>query len=429
MNFSKVRLYITFFILITSIFLTSCQTVGPLEEHQQQYTSMESFFIDKGYPSFDTTTPEFFYTGRDWNAKSLALIEEAKESIILSTFLGVTDISTVEVWQALANKAASGVKVYVIIDSSSNIQVFPHSREVVQSAFIYLKELGVNFVEYNSMSVSNIFFLPSLLDRDHRKYWVIDSSIVAVGGININHTSLNHPKGLGNIDIMGVVTSPSLAHYITSLFVETYNRYSPTHISLHDFSYQDESFSKDQQLHTAWAFDHYYQQRSVIKDMFDAFAFVAEEEIWMVQGYSFLSPALIKRIQYMLERGVKVNFILSKYATQEKYEKASFYSIVDLLEAGATVYVYDSPEKAFLHQKVIVADNRYSSFGSANYNFRSHTISRELNLVYDDEEIASNLMTFIDSLIENSTKVDLEYAKEFRTFSYFLTNLIMQVWG
>lgn len=429
MNFSKVVQHLVLIIIITAIFLTSCSTVGNLDKNQQEYTSMESFFTDKGHPSYYTTTPDFYYTGKDWNAKSLALIEEAKESIILSTFLGVTDPSTVEVWQALAKKAASGVNVYVIIDSSSNIQVVPKTKDFVQSAFVYLKELGVNFIEYNSLSISNIFFLPSLLDRDHRKYWVIDSSIVAVGGINVNHTSLNYPIGLGNVDIMGVVTSPSLAKYITSLFIETYNRYSPISLSLKDFSTQENSFSNEEALHEAWTLDHYYQGGAAVKDLFDAFALVTEEELWMVQGYSFLSPALIKRIQYILDKGVKVNFILSKNATQEKYEKASFYSMVDLLEAGATVYLYDSPENAFLHQKVVVADNRYSSFGSANYNFRSHTISRELNLVYDDKEIASTLMTFIDSLIEHSTKVDLEEAKEYRTFSYYLTNLIMQVWG
>ncbi|NCB01802.1 MAG: phosphatidylserine/phosphatidylglycerophosphate/cardiolipin synthase family protein [Spirochaetia bacterium] len=427
MNFLKVSHSYLFIVILSFFLFMSCSTVGNLPKEQSEFISMENFLEQKGYPSFATTSPEFYYTGRDWNKKCLELIEQAKESIILSTFLGVTDVSTIDVWNALAKKAASGVKVYIIIDSSSNVQSFPKSNEFVQSAYVYLKELGVNFVDYNSLSLSNIFFLPALLDRDHRKYWVIDSSIVAIGGINVNHTSLNYPVGLGNIDIMGVMASPSLANYVTSLFIDTYNRYSPTHLSIDDFPLKDETMGDSSK--TAFAIDHYWQEGMKIKDLFDVLALSTEKELWMVQGYTFLSPALIDRVKYVIDKGVKVNFILSKNATQEKYEKASFYSMVDLIESGATVYLFDSPDKAFLHQKVVVSDGRYSTFGSANYNWRSHTISRELNLMYDDEEIAASLLSFIDTLVEHSVVVDLEEAKKYRTLSYYLTSLFMQIWG
>jgi phosphatidylserine/phosphatidylglycerophosphate/cardiolipin synthase-like enzyme len=149
----------------------------------------------------------------------------------------------------------------------------------------------------------------------------------------------------------------------------------------------------------------------------------------MVQGYTFLTPELIDRIKFIVDKGVKVNFILSKNATQEKYELASMYSVVDLLETGATVYLYDSPDKAFLHQKVVVADKRYVTFGSANYNFRSHTISRELNLVYDDEQIAATLLEFIDTLVDHSVIMNIDEAKEYRSFRAWVNHVIMQVWG
>ena len=278
------------------------------------------------------------------------------------------------------------------------------------------------------MSLSNIFFLFSLLDRDHRKYWVIDQEIVSLGGININHTSLNYPVGVGHIDIMGLIEAPELATHLTSIFVDTYNKYAVKEISLTDFP-QKEKAVDNRFSHRGFVIDHNIQKGSAVRDMFDAFALVVEDELWMVQGYTFLSPALIKRIQYIVDKGVKVNFILSDNSSQAKYTDASFYSMAALLDSGATVYLYDSPEKAFLHQKIVVADNRYSTFGSTNYNFRSHTISRELNLMYDDEEIARDLMIFIDSLLEHSRKIDLEEAENYRSFSYYLTNLIMQVWG
>ena len=419
-------IFLTLFFLLGS---TGCATVGDLPKEQESFVSMKSFLEEKQFPSFKTSMPDFYYVGNDWKEESLQLIENAKDSILISTFLGVTDSCTKEVWDALAKKAASGVKVYLIVDSASNFQNIPETEDYVQSAFIYLKELGLNYVEYNSMSLSNVFFLFSLLDRDHRKYFIIDQKIVAVGGMNINHTSLNYPVGIGHTDIMGVITSPSLSHYLSGLFVDTYNRYSAKEINIDDFPINNGNDDEQDKNHTAYVVNHFYQEGLAVRDLFDSFALSAEKELWMVQGYTFLSPALIDRVKYIIDKGVKVNFILSDNSSQAKYTKASYHSMAELIEAGATVYLYDSPEKAFLHQKIAVADNRYLTFGSANYNFRSHTVSRELNLVYDDPEIASSLMTFIEYLLEHSRIIDLKEAEAYRSFDYYLTNLFMQVWG
>ncbi|MGD1833849.1 MAG: phospholipase D-like domain-containing protein [Sphaerochaetaceae bacterium] len=426
MNLHRVS---SFFLIIFLFLFFSCSTVGNLESESEHFDDIDTFLSEKGYPSFTTTLPDFYYTGESWKKASLDLIDKAQKSILVSTFLGVDDVSTEEIWQALADKAASGVKVYILIDSSSNFQPAPMTLDFVQAAYVHLKDLELKFAEYNPLSMSNLFFIPALLDRDHRKYWVFDSETVAVGGINVNHTSLNYPENLGNTDIMGVVKSADLARYITKIFIDTYNRYSAEYLSLSDFPYVDNEFNDTWSVSTAFAIDHYWQDGLAVKDLFDAFALSVEDELWMVQGYTFLTPQLIDRIQYITDKGVKVNFILSKNATQEKYELASMYSVADLLETGATVYLYDSPEKAFLHQKVVVGDRRYVTFGSANYNFRSHTLSRELNLVYDDERIAADLLSFIDTLVDHSVKMDIEEAQQFKTFRAWVNHVIMQVWG
>ncbi|MDC7245762.1 MAG: phosphatidylserine/phosphatidylglycerophosphate/cardiolipin synthase family protein [Sphaerochaetaceae bacterium] len=426
MNLHRVS---SFFLIIFLFLFFSCSTVGNLESESEHFDDIDTFLSEKGYPSFTTTLPDFYYTGESWKKASLDLIDKAQKSILVSTFLGVDDVSTEEIWQALADKAASGVKVYILIDSSSNFQPAPMTLDFVQAAYVHLKDLELKFAEYNPLSMSNLFFIPALLDRDHRKYWVFDSETVAVGGINVNHTSLNYPENLGNTDIMGVVKSADLARYITKIFIDTYNRYSAEYLSLSDFPYVDNEFNDTRSVSTAFAIDHYWQDGLAVKDLFDAFALSVEDELWMVQGYTFLTPQLIDRIQYITDKGVKVNFILSKNATQEKYELASMYSVADLLETGATVYLYDSPEKAFLHQKVVVGDKRYVTFGSANYNFRSHTLSRELNLVYDDERIAADLLSFIDTLVDHSVKMDIEEAQQFKTFRAWVNHVIMQVWG
>ncbi|MBN2860471.1 MAG: phosphatidylserine/phosphatidylglycerophosphate/cardiolipin synthase family protein [Sphaerochaetaceae bacterium] len=383
---------------------------------------------DKGYSSVSTGTPEFFYDGRSWKDELIELIEASNDSILVSTFLGNEHFSTDEIWQALKAKADSGVAVYIIIDASSQVQEVPQSPERVKSALYMLKDMGMNVVEYNPYSISNGLFLPNLFDRDHRKYFVFDSHTVALGGININHTSLYYPGGRGHIDLMGVMESPELASLLSEAFVDTYNRYTPYPVEL-DELFTSRIGSDNGQDHTAYLFNHYYQTGSTIEELFDIFAVLPKKEIWFVQGYTFLTPRLLGRIEHLEAQGVDVNVILSENGSKDKYNKAALYNILPLIEAGATVYLYDAPDDAFLHQKAIVADGRYVTFGSANYNFRSETLSRELNLFYDDEKIAEDLMGFIEILLADARIISAEEAARWRGFSYWYLHMVMQVWG
>jgi phosphatidylserine/phosphatidylglycerophosphate/cardiolipin synthase-like enzyme len=103
--------------------------------------------------------------------------------------------------------------------------------------------------------------------------------------------------------------------------------------------------------------------------------------------------------------------------------------MLDLIEAGARVYIYRNPLGAFLHLKLIVADGRLSAFGSANYNLRSQTLSREVAAVFDDAAVGELAMDHIQQLMPFTREVSREEAITYRNFGSFLYYLLMQVWG
>lgn len=415
-------------LMLCVFFLAACATSGSLPKLEQaaRGSTVHEYLKSQGYDTCSTSMPEFFYDGRQWKEELLRLIQESEKSILISTFLGNEHFSTDEIWRALKDKADSGVDVYIILDAASQVQAVPHEAEYVKSALFMLREMGMHVVEYNPFSMSHGLFLPSLFDRDHRKFYVFDGSISAVGGININHTSLYYPAGRGHVDLMGVVESPALAQELTDIFVSTYNRYSPEVIHPEMFTLPQGRASLSK---VAILFEQYFQDNHAVRDMFDAFAVFTQDELWMVQGYTFLNPGLEKRIRYLTDNGVKVHVILSEHASNEKYRKSALYNTLPLLEAGAAVYLYDAPDGSFLHMKLTVGDNRYVSFGSANYNYRSHTTSRELNLMYDDEQIAAESMEFIHQLMVYAEPVTKELARQWRSFSYWYYHMLMQVWG
>jgi cardiolipin synthase len=410
------------------VLLTSCSTTQHLDEMSSQHPSVAQIFQQEGIIAVESTYPVYWHTGQGWNTRSLELIESAQDYILISTFLGVEHPSTLPVWQALAEKAAQGVDVYIIIDSSSNFQMVPVTNERIQAAYMYLRDLGLHVVEYNSLSLSNLFYIPKLLDRDHRKYWVVDGQTLVVGGINVNQSSLDWPPGIGSVDTMAELHSPGATQEVVETFVATWNSYSPRRIETDRFPVVQELPPSDKTT-SLYLIDHYWPSHAVTSTVFDLFSIYAQQELWLIQGYTFLTPALLDRIRYAVDRGVTVNVMLSENATQPKYELASLHGVLDIIDAGATVYMYDDPEGSHLHGKFIIADRKLVTMGSINYNLRSETLSRELNLLFEDEQVAQDVMNHVDDLLPHCRVITREEAQSFRSLRSWYNYLLMQVWG
>lgn len=408
------------FSLITML---SCATIATGEQAIPH--TVDELLESYGFVRFPATMPVAYHTADSWHAESLALIESAEEYILISVFLGNYYSVTQEVWDALRAKVESGVAVYCIIDSASNFQTKPQESTIVPSAFTYLRKIGIQVVEYNPFSLNQFAFIPTLFDRDHRKFWIIDGKTIALGGTNINYSSLGEPVGSENIDSMVVLHSPKAIEAMIHSFVDTWNRYSPNALRAEDFavpSYADTESS-------LYLIDHKWPEQSETTLLFDALLQGTEEELWMVQSYSYLTGALKQRIKDATDRGVAVHVIVSENAGKRNYQQAIYHSLVDLIDAGATVYMFEAPNEVFLHLKLFVADERYTVFGSPNYNFRSQTLSRELAVLYDDAAIAHDALAHIDTLLQHCRVVDREEAKRLRTFSSLFYHLLMQVYG
>ncbi len=421
------------YLLLTGIALllavvSSCTTMGSLERSYDDFTGLDEFFEEHDIPQYESTLPRLYFTGTDWNERSLELIAGATDYILISIFLGNYHETTHDVWELLKKKMDEGVRVYLIVDSSSYFQFIPETDIVVPAIFNYLNDLGIPVVEYNPFSLSNLFFLPALLDRDHRKYWVVDGTYLSMGGINVNYTSLGLPPETGNIDTMAEVISPGAVQQIVTSFVDTWNAYSVDKLSTDDFHVPG-TLPHDEEVTSFWLVDHYWRGQAQVTPMFDAFVLYALDELWFLQGYAFLTPALTNRIAFAASRGVSVHIMFSEFARKPHYELGAWYGMLDLIDAGATVYMYTSPIGAFLHYKLIMADRKLTALGSVNYNLRSQTMSREVSYIFDDPRVGSMVMDNINDLMKHARVVSREEALEYRNFRNFLYFMLMQFWG
>ncbi len=81
---------------------------------------------------------------------------------------------------------------------------------------------------------------------------------------------------------------------------------------------------------------------------------------------------------------------------------ATYSYIGELLEAGATVYIY---QKGFLHAKMIVVDSKIASVGTANIDVRSFRLNFEVNAFLYNETLAEMLVDEFEKDMEHVSQL------------------------
>jgi len=403
---------------------SGCASYGKLDRLSGAYPGSEAFFADRGVPSFAAGTPALYMDGTAWYERSMELIAGARDYILIASFL-TTEISRQEeIYDALAARMAEGVRVYLLVDSASYYRTYPMDPRPIPAAIPLARARGIPIIEYNPIRGRRIFTMLGLFDRDHRKYWVVDGKTVAAGGQNIDYDSLRDPDVGGCIDGMMEFESAEAAAYLRDAFVRTWNAYSLDLLDPDDFAVREGP--RDFPLAV---FDQGLREPGRVTAMFDGFFAFAREELWLVQCYTYLTPSLLDKVRFAVDRGVRVNVVLSAEHVTARSLYGSLYGVKDLLDAGASVYLYESPVGSLLHFKMMMADGKLASVGSANYNLRSQTTSREISFVVSDPEPVGLIKAELDGILLRCRPVYRDEAALYRGAPYFLQNLLMQFWG
>jgi cardiolipin synthase len=114
----------------------------------------------------------------------------------------------------------------------------------------------------------------------------------------------------------------------------------------------------------------------------------AQSEIILAHAYFLPGLKFRHALVNAAGRGVRVILLLQGKVEHflEYYASRALYG--NLLEAGIEIYEY---RRSFLHAKVAVIDGHLATVGSSNIDPFSLLLSREANVVVDDEELGATL--------------------------------------
>lgn len=341
-----------------------------------------------------------------------AAINKANNIIHLETYIFEYDATGIRISEALKKAARRNVVVRLLLDGFG-------SQDLPQDEIQNMLNAGIQVLIFRK-EISPLTLQRNRLRRMHRKMAVIDSSIAFVGGINIVD-DLNSPEALPpRFDFAVSIEGPLQREVFLAAqnlwMIVALSRLKKNWIKYSEMSSSINQLIDDQR--GALIIRDNFRHRHDIEDAYlHAIANASSEIIisnaYFLPGINFrraLSDAAKRGLRVVLLLQGKIEYHLQHYATKALYGS--------LLEAGIEIYEY---HKSYLHAKVAVIDQHWSTVGSSNIDPFSLLLAREANVVIDNKAFAMQLKLSLENAItEESIRVLQEKWKNQRWITHVI---------
>jgi phosphatidylserine/phosphatidylglycerophosphate/cardiolipin synthase-like enzyme len=358
---------------------------------------------------------ELFINGATYFPEMKNMINKAKESIDLETYMFHNDSAGNSTAYLLAKKAAgleaqegkpdivansaNGVKVRVIFNSwqgkldhgKESEEVFTRAMEKVKSEIHNSKlppDQKEKAIENLEKNLKYKFFTDGILRSDHRKVFVVDGLEATVGGMNMGSQYLSTDA---YHDVMLKIAGPEVRN-VHKEFVENWFEFNnlpqPSKAELDSMLKSDTelknslaqlqnkgNYSKTSKVGVLVTDDHQTDIEKGILKLIDE----AKKEINIEQAF-FSSSKINTHLKEAMKKGVKVNVIVAKHSLIDIFDSANLNSVYELVKTkkqGAkgdiSFFYYDknAHEGKHIHTKAISVDGEKAIIGSANMIGRS----------------------------------------------------------
>ena len=126
----------------------------------------------------------------------------------------------------------------------------------------------------------------------------------------------------------------------------------------------------------------------------------ANDEIFIVAyAISSATPQLFQQLAIMLERGIRVRFIINRFPNQSLSVQQHFQSLQNRFPYLLQVYSFTpQSDEIDLHAKIVLVDRYYALVGSANLSLRGLMENHELGVVIEGSG-AADIARAVDLLL------------------------------
>jgi cardiolipin synthase len=345
-------------------------------------------------PLLEGNNIEPLHNGEQTYPRMLAAISGARRSITMASYIFDYDDVGMEFARALGVAARRGVSVYLLVDGIGALGNFSRVGRM-------LLKSGAKVTAFVPLHLP--FGRIRLNLRNHRKMMVVDGRIAHVGGMNISArhlmTRTHDPRRVE--DLHFEITGPVVAE-VQHTFSEDWALATDEVLSGEAFFPPLAPTGNALCRGIASGPDEDFEINHL---MFAAAFAAAQKSIHVMTPYFVPSSALIMNMTMAALRGVEVKLWLPTLVDMKFMKWVANAYLQELLEKGIRVFRLPPP---FVHTKLMIVDERWCLFGSANMDPRSLRLNFEFNVEAYDPGLASNLHRWLDGRVATSAEITLE---------------------
>ena len=396
----------------------AAMALAPLQVFGQQ--TADSLLLrqleDYGINFSHNNSVTLLMSGREKFDDMFHAIRQARESIHLEYFNFRNDSIAMLLFDLLREKRREGVEVRALFDGFGNDS---NNQPLLKRHVEALRRDSIDIWEFDPIVFP---WVNHIWPRDHRKIVVIDGQIAYTGGMNVADYYINGTEQVGQWRDMHCRIEGGAVHELQLIFARIWQKVTGEDIWKPKYfrAYEPHHFQGLKPDTTATAGHKLVgianreprTTNDVMRRLYVGAIDDAQDSLRIINPYFTLVPSVKKAIKRAIDRGVKVEIMVSAKSDIPLTPDCVYYNAHKLMKRGATVWLY---QPGFHHSKIMMVDGRLCTVGSTNLDARSMRFDYEENAVVIDRNTTLELDRMFDRDKQQSKQLTPELWDEWRT--------------
>lgn len=320
-------------------------------------------------------------------------IEEAESYVLFLFYIIRADNTGSRFKEQLIRKAKDGLAVYILYDElgSSGLEAGWISE---------FTNAGIQMIPFNTRQGPQNRFQFNF--RNHRKIVVVDGKAAWIGGLNIGDDYLGLDKKLTPWRDTHLRIEGPAALAAQAIFLSDWHWASKDLLRGLSWLPQPAAGKTEDGKNVLIIGSGPADEIETASLFFTNALNISRERIWIATPYFIPDEATIVALKLALLKGIDVRILTPGMNDNWFVRHAANVYLSSLSRLGARIYFY---QKGFMHQKVMLIDDKYALVGTVNFDNRSFRLNFEITGLVADHEFAREVETMLLDDLSDSTEM------------------------
>lgn len=325
-------------------------------------------------------------------------IRDAESYLCVNFFIVKNDTLGTRFQEALIERARAGVKVYFLFDEIG-------SHKLPRRYLRRMKDAGI---ECNTFGINRFWWSRFQLNfRNHRKIVISDGKCAFIGGLNVGDEYLGRDQRFGEWRDTHLKMRGPVAQAVQLVFLEDWF-WACGEIPELQWETEPEKADQVAAVIPTGPADFGDSWQLVVAEAANS----SKKRLWIASPYFVPDEGVLTALQTAAIRGVDVRILIPERADHLLVWLSAFSYYEQSIPYGVKLFRYG---RGFLHQKVLLIDERLAAVGTANLDNRSFRLNFEITGFSTDSAFVKSVEEMLERDFSYSCKASV---KEFTGKSF-----------